>query len=124
MISYNRLATIQFEDPDILQRKIDTGYTAYRHVIYGEVAEDDSMLSLWIVRENIGLLVAIQYLSEREGGLELSKSYEEFTCERKLTKQDISDIFARIFDKPSLIEPMETTPVGNPKNELQSAGNN
>ncbi|WP_188930099.1 hypothetical protein [Puia dinghuensis] len=104
-MTYNRLATIEFEDPDILQQKETGRYTNYYHVIIGEVTEEDMMLSLWVAKDHVGFVVAMQYRSEEE--IELSDNYKAFPCERKLTEAEIKEIFASIFQNPSVIEPVE-----------------
>lgn len=104
-MTYNRLATIEFEDPNILQQMNNGRYSHFYHVIIGEVTEDDVMLSLWVAKDHVGFVAAMQYQSEQE--VELSEDYKAFPCERKLTEAEIKGIFASIFENPSVIEPVE-----------------
>jgi hypothetical protein len=106
-MTYNRLATIHFEDTHVLQRKKNDRYTQFYHVIIAEVSDQDTMLSLWVAKDHVGFVVAMQYHSELEKEMELSETYQAFTCERKLTEKEIRDVFLQIFADLSKIDPVE-----------------
>ena len=105
-LTYNRLVTLEFEDPMILQKRLRHGVTDYYHVILAEQTEDDLMLSFWVAQGYLGLLVAMQYQSE-PAAFEVADSYKDVISDRKLTNSEIKEIFDYIFANPSLIYPVE-----------------
>jgi len=104
--TFNRLVTLEFEDPMILQKRLRNGVTDYYPVILAEQTEDDLMLSFWVAQGHLGLLVALQYQSKPDA-FDIADSYQDVISDRKLTKTEIKEIFECIFANPSVLYPVE-----------------
>jgi len=106
--TYNRLATVKFNDSATLQQRQDTGLTDFWFIILAEEIKNDWLLSFWIAQENSGWLAAYQHRGD--GQIKWTQAYADFACERKLTPAEIQRIFAGIFAHPSVIAPIASEP--------------
>ncbi|MDB5088599.1 MAG: hypothetical protein JWR09_2593 [Mucilaginibacter sp.] len=92
---YNRLARVWFEDDRINQCKEDGGLTGHDTLIIGAVYTNDVWLSLWVDSGVGGMPIAMAYQSDRE--IQITPVYKEAKYARKLTEQEIREIFDCVF---------------------------
>jgi hypothetical protein len=98
---YNRLARVWFEDEQTLQQVEEDGLTSYDTLILACVYKRDLLLSLWIDRGTGGLPVAMGYQSD--GEVLLTPIYEESAFARKLTAEEIHQLFDYVFTHPECL---------------------
>ena len=98
---YNRLARVWFDDEQTLQQVEEDGLTSYDTLILACVYKKDLLLSLWIDRGAGGLPVAMGYQSD--GDVLLTPIYEESAFARKLTAEEIHQLFDYVFTHPECL---------------------
>jgi hypothetical protein len=92
---YNRLARVWFDDERINQCKEDGGLTGHDNLIIGAVYENDVWLSLWVDSGVGGMPVAMAYRADKE--VEITPVYRKAKYARKLTGQEIQEVFNLVF---------------------------
>jgi len=97
-MKFNRLARVWFDDEQILQQVEEDGLTGYDCLILGCQYKDDLLLSLWVDQGVGGLPVALSYQSDRE--VLLTPIYEKSNFARKLTTEEIHQLFDYVFTHP------------------------
>jgi hypothetical protein len=100
-MKFNRLARVWFDDEQILQQIEDDGLTGYDYLILGCQYKDDLLLSLWVDQGVGGLPVALSYQSDRE--ILLTPIYEKSDFARKLTAEEIHQLFDYVFTHPECL---------------------
>jgi hypothetical protein len=100
-MKFNRLARVWFDDEQILQQIEDDGLTGYDCLILGCQYKDDLLLSLWVDQGVGGLPVALSYQSDRE--ILLTPIYEKSDFARKLTAEEIRQLFDYVFNHPECL---------------------
>lgn len=98
---FNRVARVLFDDEEILQRKEDGGYTGFDHLILATQYSNDLWLSLWVDIGTAGVPVAMCYESDRD--IQITPIYCRAEFARKLTEEEIRQVFEYIFQDPSVL---------------------
>lgn len=104
---FNRLARVWFEDETIHQRKEDGGYTGHDILIIGAQYSDDLKLTLWVDEGMGGVPVAMEFQSD--GELIITPIYHNTQYHRKLSNEQIKEIFNHLFENPQLLKIKEKT---------------
>jgi hypothetical protein len=100
-MKFNRLARVWLDDEQILQQIEDDGLTGYDCLMLGCQYKDDLLLSLWVDQGVGGLPVAMGYQSDSE--ILLTPIYEKSEFARKLTIEEIRQLFDYIFTHPECL---------------------
>ena len=100
-MKYNRLSRVWFDDEQIFQQVEDGGLTGYDSLILACAYKHDLLLSLWVDQGVGGLPVALCYQSDRE--VLLTPIYQNSDFARKLTVEEIRQLFDHVFDHPELL---------------------
>jgi hypothetical protein len=100
-IQFNRLARVLFEDEAINQIKEDVLYTGHDTLIMGHDISDDLLLSLWVDIGIGGIPIAMVFRSD--GEILMTKVYYDEPYVRKLTEQEVWQIFDAVFLNPDLM---------------------
>lgn len=100
-IKFNRLARVLFDDEAFNQIKEDVLYTGHDTLIIAHDMLVDLMLSLWVDIGVGGIPVAMVFRSDRE--ILLTKIYNEQPYSRKLTEQEVRQIFDFVFSNPDCL---------------------
>lgn len=100
--TYNRLARVRFEDEKIHQRYEDGGLTGHDTLILGNQYNNDLFLSLWIDIGVGGIPVAMSFQADKE--VTITPIYEQTQLAKKLTIEEIQQVFNYVFDNPHVIE--------------------
>lgn len=96
---YNRLARVWFEDERIFQiYENGEGLTGHDTLIIGCQYSNDLWLSLWVDSGVGGMPVAMGFQSDRE--ITVTPIYEQAEYARKLTLQEIQEVFDYVFANP------------------------
>jgi hypothetical protein len=95
---YNRIARVWFQDNEIHQIHEGDGLTGHDTLIIGCQYRNDLWLSLWVDVGIGGTAVAMACKSDRE--VIIAPVYEKATFARKLTRDEMQEIFAFIFENP------------------------
>lgn len=102
-LKFNRLARIYFEDDEIFQNEEEyQSLTAHDILIIGQQFTNRLWLSLWIDEGIKGLPVAKAFTGEP---VTISKGYQSVEYAKKLTDQEIEQIFSYLFANPHEIDP-------------------
>ncbi|MEZ2338366.1 hypothetical protein AB6735_22150 [Mucilaginibacter sp. RCC_168] len=98
---FNRLARVWFADERINQRKEDGGLTGHDTLIIGAVYTNDLWLSLWVDSGVGGIPIAMTNQLDRI--IDNTSVYDGERFARKLTEQEIQEIFNAVFLDPGQI---------------------
>jgi hypothetical protein len=98
---FNRLARVWFDDEKIFQRREDGGFTGFDTLIIGQQYSNDLRLELWVDEGVGGMPVAIVFQSVKE--INISPIYHQAKYARKLSKDQIKEIFEYVFNNPQLL---------------------
>jgi hypothetical protein len=101
--TFNRLARIRFTDESIFQNREEGGLTGHDILIIGSEIKNDLLLSLWIDEGVRGVPVAMAFQSERE--IILTPIYQKKNYARKLSGEQIQEIFNYLFDHSEILTP-------------------
>lgn len=99
---FNRLARVWFDDERIFQRREAGGFTGFDTLIIGQQYNNDLKLSLWVDEGVSGLPIAMAFQSDRE--VHLTPIYNRVKYARKLSEDEIKEIFELLFNNPQLLE--------------------
>ena len=97
-VQFNRLARVLFADESVNQIKEDVLYTGHDSLIIGHDILNDLMLSLWVDFGVGGVPVAIVFRFDWE--ILITKIYQNQPYERKLTEEEVRQIFDFVFSNP------------------------
>jgi len=112
--NFNRLARLCCQDETVHQYRENGGFTGHDTLIIGTQYQNDLFLSLWIDEGVKGVPVAMAFQSHRD--ILITPIYYQKKYYRKLTEEQIQQIFDFLFDNPHLIEPQQKTDNKNTKN--------
>jgi hypothetical protein len=98
---FNRLARIWFDDEGIFQRREDGGFTGFDTLIIGQQYKNDLRLELWIDEGVRGIPVAMAFQSK--GAVIINPIYHQTKYARKLSKDEIKEIFDYLFNNTQLL---------------------
>lgn len=101
-VKFNRLVRVWFDDETIHQRREDSGHTGHDTLIIAAQYLNDLYLSMWVDEGEYGIPVAMTFQSDRE--LIITTAYKEAQFTRKLSVQEIQEIFKYIFGNPSALD--------------------
>ena len=96
----NRLAKVCFDDETIHQSE-GNGETANDTLIIATGYTDELCLSLWVDKAGLGIPVALCFRSDRE--VVVTSVYKEALYIRKLSEDELLQIFIYIFDNPTVL---------------------
>lgn len=100
---YNRLARVWFDDEEVFQvYEGGEGLTGHDTLIIACQYPNDLWVSLWVDSGVGGLPVAMGFQSDRE--VTITPIYERATYARKLTTEEIQEVFNHVFDNPQEID--------------------
>lgn len=100
--TYNRLARVWFDDAETFQIYEDgEGLTGHDTLLIACQYPDELWLSLWVDSGIGGLPVAMANQSDRE--ITITPIYEKTEYARKLTIQELQELFNHVFDNPQKI---------------------
>lgn len=98
-VKYNRLARIYCEDERINQHYEDGGLTGHDTLIIGTIYSNDVWLSLWVDTGTGGMPVAMAFQSDNS--IDYTEVYKKERYAKKLSEEDIKNIFSSIFSDPT-----------------------
>jgi hypothetical protein len=97
---FNILARVWFDDPDILQQNDYGEHTGFDHLIIGYLDEKEFWLTFWLDR-HAGLPIGIAFGSDRK--VWLSTAYRKAKFIKRLSPQEVEEVFQHVFDHPEEI---------------------
>jgi len=100
---YNRLARLWFADERINQCHEEGGLTGHDTLLIGVQYSDDLLLTLWVDSGVGGVPVAMAFRSD-DGEVAMTEAYAGQQYARKLSLNEVKQIFKSIFDDPTQIQ--------------------
>lgn len=101
-IRYNRLARLWFADERINQCYEDGGLTGHDTLLIGVMYKDDLLLTLWVDSGVGGTPIGMAFRSDK-GEVEMTEVYAGQTYAKKLSKNEVKEIFGAVFADPAII---------------------
>ncbi|SEW24617.1 hypothetical protein SAMN05421841_1809 [Chryseobacterium wanjuense] len=114
---FNRLARVWFEDETIHQYWEGDGYTGHDTLIIGTQYKNDMHLGLWVDEGVRGVPVAMAFQSDKEAII--TPVYKKKEYHKKLSEEQIQEIFNYLFDNTHLLEIRQDTDITDESNSNQ-----